>query len=121
MRSTVAYYLLLVYALMLLKPIVPIVADTFSHTFGESIHLSTVHMVYGADHAEKEVSTENNKSKKSGDHSIKADDFSQFHVVVMEQASPSNAMCFDIEFSCHPQPFISSFILAQQGPPPKYS
>ena len=40
----------------MLKPLIPIVKDTLSHTFSEAIHIATVHAIYGSNHLQKELS-----------------------------------------------------------------
>ena len=69
MRFTIAYYLLLVYVSVLFRPAFPLVSDALSHFFSESVHLSTIHMVYGEQHLQKEMAAENAESKKSSSHS----------------------------------------------------
>ena len=55
MRFQIAYYLMLLYLLVMFKPLIPVISDALSHTFGDAIHLATVHAVYGSNHVEKEL------------------------------------------------------------------
>jgi hypothetical protein len=55
MKSAAAYYLLLFYAIALLKPVIPFVTDFFSHTFALEQHLSNVHHHDGTSHVHKEI------------------------------------------------------------------
>ena len=57
MKAPIAYYLLLLYGIVMFRPLIPMVSDTLSHTFSEAIHIATVHTVYGSNHLEKELST----------------------------------------------------------------
>jgi len=48
LKFTIAYYLLLLYVTIILKPLLPILSDVYSHTFAEVIHITTVHAKYGS-------------------------------------------------------------------------
>jgi hypothetical protein len=64
MRSTIAYYLFILYLLVIFRPVVPVVSDAVSHAFALSIHLATVHALYGSNHLDKELEktgSDNNK------------------------------------------------------------
>lgn len=50
MKKIAAYYLLLLYILATLKPVLPIVNDMLAHTFNETEHLATVHQHFGILH-----------------------------------------------------------------------
>lgn len=65
MKFTTAYYLLLVYVTVILKPFVPVITDMWDHAFNEVEHVCTVHAVYGEKHAEAETgkAAENQNSK----------------------------------------------------------
>ncbi|TDH23532.1 hypothetical protein EXU57_17170 [Segetibacter sp. 3557_3] len=55
MKSTTAYYLLLLYTLALFKPVLPLVQDELAHLFAHAHHLATVHHDHGDHHAAGEV------------------------------------------------------------------
>lgn len=55
MKFTIAYYLFLIYATVILKPLIPVAEDTVMHFFGEAYHIATVHAAEGKDHVEKEM------------------------------------------------------------------
>ncbi len=64
MRWTIAYYLMLLYVTVMIKPVIPIVCDTLSHLFSESEHIATVHALYGIHHLEKELSNTTNDNSR---------------------------------------------------------
>jgi hypothetical protein len=55
MKFATAYYLLLIYATVILKPLIPVAEDVLFHCFAEAYHVATVHAVEGKDHVEKEM------------------------------------------------------------------
>ena len=55
MKTTAAYYFLVLYTLAVCKPILPFVQDELAHIFWKAKHLATVHHHHGDHHAEKEV------------------------------------------------------------------
>ena len=73
MRKTIAYYLLLIYISAIISPALPLLADVVAHNFNQAVHISTVHMVYGAQHVENEMAAENEKSAKGGHQSPERD------------------------------------------------
>ena len=50
MKKIAAYYLLLIYILATVKPILPIVNDMLAHIFNEAEHIATVHQHFGKMH-----------------------------------------------------------------------
>ncbi|HEX5155382.1 MAG TPA: hypothetical protein VFW07_28265 [Parafilimonas sp.] len=55
MKFATAYYLLLIYATVILKPLLPVAEDGLLHCFAEAYHVATVHATEGKDHVEKEM------------------------------------------------------------------
>src|SRR6476619_1477623 len=55
MKFATAYYLLLIYATVMLKPLIPVAEDALFHCFAEAYHVATVHVLEGKDHVEKEM------------------------------------------------------------------
>lgn len=50
MKNVAAYYLLILYSVFLLKPLVPVVSDYVAHNWNEAAHLVMVHQEQGSDH-----------------------------------------------------------------------
>ena len=55
MKFAAAYYLLLIYATVIAKPIIPVAEDMLLHYFAETHHITTVHAAEGKDHVDKEM------------------------------------------------------------------
>lgn len=55
MKFAAAYYLLLIYAGIIAKPIIPAAKDMLLHCFAQAYHIATVHAIEGKDHVEKEM------------------------------------------------------------------
>ena len=64
MRATIAYYMLILYATVMFKPLIPIAEDFLSHSFSEAIHIATVHAIYGSNHLQKELSQQEKQSNR---------------------------------------------------------
>ena len=65
MRHPAAYYLLLLYCTVMVRCAMPVAFDALSHVFNEENHIATVHALYGNDHVEKEVASDENNSNKN--------------------------------------------------------
>ena len=69
MKKAAAYIFLVVYAIMLLKPVTPIISDTIAHALFYSQHMATVHFENGKMHVHKEImkrAGEENSSTNQG-------------------------------------------------------
>jgi hypothetical protein len=64
LRGRMAWLLLIAYALLLVKPALPVVADTFAHTFWKEKHMLTVHEVNGIFHMHNEMSRAEKQEKE---------------------------------------------------------
>lgn len=58
MKFSIAYYFLLLYITVIVKPLIPVAIDAWDHTFAEARHIVTVHAKYGAHHLEKQLAAE---------------------------------------------------------------
>jgi len=65
MKFAAAYYLLLLYATIIVKPIIPVAEDILVHCFAEAHHIATVHAVEGKNHVEKEMAKSGNDDTSS--------------------------------------------------------
>ena len=64
MRVKIAWLLILAYALVLVKPVMPVIADAAAHAMWESRHIATVHEEHGKFHLHYEVLQSNAGSEK---------------------------------------------------------
>lgn len=116
MKFTLTYYLLLLYSMVILNPVIPIVSDAISHSFAEAAHVAKVHAKYGANHLQMELSgtaSEKDQHKKNMD----------------EQAGTHLPVCLMNEMTCTiytNQQFVSppvfsfkDICLKNVSPPPK--
>lgn len=55
MRHPSAYYLLLLYAFTICKPVLPVVQDVLAHVFWERAHLAAVHQHQGKAHLQQDL------------------------------------------------------------------
>lgn len=122
MKSPAAYYLLLLYMAVMLKPLLPVVSDFWSHEFNGLEHISLVHAKYGNQHLQKELadSSAGNESNKN-QNTVKFEDQVSFHIA--QQVVKYN---FLLKINDLPYPKFSHekllFVpLTIQGPPPKFS
>lgn len=106
----------------MLKPLLPIVNDWWSHEFKKIEHIAVVHAKYGSNHLQKELAdtgSENNLAKNQ--NGLKSENQALIHLTT--QTSKYN---FDIDKSNIKYLFfklaeLPSVLLAIQGPPPKFS
>jgi len=117
MKQRIAYYFLLIYTLVLLKPIIATIQDGLSHLFAEAIHIATVHAKYGSNHLQREVGDLGSNSGRNHAVSPPEESFSP-HINANEiiffycsLISPDFPMIRNPELLC--------VILSRQGPPPK--
>lgn len=120
MKATIAYYFLLLYASALFRPAFPLVSDAVSHTFCEAVHISSVHMVYGSQHMQKEVAAENAENKKSSSNAEKNVDLFAVHL-------PQSTCVYSFPFFSSCQIFYSFDVsklpfwsMRQLVPPPDF-
>jgi hypothetical protein len=81
MRFPIAYYLILLYVSVMFKPLIPIAKDALYHMFSEGIHRATVHIIYGSNHLETELSkTASDNANSKQQNSVNAEDPVPVHV-----------------------------------------
>ena len=101
---------------------IPVMMNAYDHAFHESIHLATIHEIYGSHHLDKALATagrdnENSNSRKS----LNAEDLVPVHV------GSAQVSCVLSTFQTVKQVhrFISADLsviyLSRRFPPPKFS
>ncbi len=55
MRKVIVYHLVIIYALAVIRPILPVINDALAHLFFEHHHLETVHHSHGHQHVQSEM------------------------------------------------------------------
>jgi len=117
MKFAAAYYLLLIYTMVIIKTLIPAVEDMLVHSFAEARHLSTIHTTEGSDHVEKEIAAD-------------ADTDSNKHQKADKAEQTIHETAFDHIFNClNPYPFthnypftresLSNIFIAYVNPPPR--
>jgi hypothetical protein len=122
MKFPVAYYLLLLYLTVMLRPLMPIICDAWDHTFAESIHIATVHAKYGANHLQSVLAdhaAENNTNGKT-QNTVKSSEVVPAHF--MEDEQDCMLTSNNIRKIYNPLPINKcvSVFLSMQVPPPKF-
>lgn len=120
MKFTTAYYLLLLYALLMLKPLIEITADALSHTFAEAYHIQTVHAKYGNNHVELALAdtaadndTKNNSTKTAEQITV--------HISVEENNTIANLVTTLTNYGNNEPAKLPIVPIGMQIPPPKYT
>ena len=80
MKSTVAYYLIILYSIAVCKPVLPIVTDFLGHTFWSQKHITTVHNENGKDHLHYELLDAKDDGENSSSPNIKSTDPVSVHI-----------------------------------------
>ena len=120
MRFSTAYYLLLIYSLMMLKPLLPVVSDLLSHVFAEAIHIATVHAKYGSHHLEKELETTARDNSKNHNAVISEENFT-VHVSTNEYSYYFYRGGQNKNYPVLRIDSMEDILIPKQAPPPKFS
>lgn len=92
MKIGLSYILLAIYAMIMIKPVMPSIADTFAHTLNYANHIATVHYEDGKYHVHHEY-IEAAKKNPPGDtpysNILKKADSSGEHIMHIVQVDPS--------------------------------
>jgi hypothetical protein len=120
-KADIAYYLLILYATVMFKPLIPIITDAWEHEFNEVAHLSLVHEKYGSHHVEKELAG-NSQDDDHGKNpnSLKSEDQVPFHLGIEEYNSHASSSTFDKQFMLIKHTILLSVCINRKGPPPKF-
>ncbi len=121
MKFTAAYYLLLLYTIAIVRPVVPVISDFFSHTFYEAIHVGTVHAKLGSNHAHElmaKETAENNGNKSEQAKNLQ--DFEQFHIGNNLHKNIYSFVVLSTENADGRKAFLPSTLIARFIPPPRF-
>ncbi|MFT4152558.1 hypothetical protein [Parafilimonas sp.] len=120
MKFATAYYLLLIYSTVILKPVIPVVEDGLQHCFAEAYHIATVHARYGNNHLEKTIAEAGRESETSkGRHTAGSEETTQFHLFVAEYNYPYFQPEQFKKFPSVPVFKLPGAFVFDQTPPPK--
>ena len=119
MKFALAYYLLLIYLTVILKPIIPLAEDSLEHCFAEAYHVATVHAKYGNNHLEKQEA-DTNDDNTTNNKNVKEDTNSSVHVFIVEQVCCSEINKLRQLYFVQSSFPISKIFLNIVIPPPKF-
>ncbi len=107
---------------VMLKPLLPIVSDFWSHEFNGLEHISLVHAKYGNEHLQKELAENSagNESNKS-QNTVKFEDQVSFHLAQQVIKYDFLFRTNDIQYAHFYLGKLLFIPLSNQGPPPKFS
>lgn len=121
MKFTTAYYLLILYVTVIIKPFVPVITNIWDHAFNEVEHVCTVHAVYGEKHADAEFGKASSANENGKNQStLHSQEPVPVHVSVNEYKAELIQPCVekiyaDLLLYIFPDSYYSIVI-----PPPKY-
>ncbi len=119
MKFALAYYLLLLYSTVILKPLIPIMKDGIEHCFAEAYHVATVHAKYGNNHLEKELAATSSDTNNKDQNSVKSEEATSLHIVTAEYNYEYFLPKLITNFSVLSLLKTPSVFIAKYIPPPK--
>ncbi|MDQ6608288.1 MAG: hypothetical protein M3Y85_00495 [Bacteroidota bacterium] len=112
---------MLLYVIVMFKPLIPIISDALSHTFAEAIHISTVHAIYGSNHLEKELAnTSSDNANSKSQKNINTEDQVTVHISANECLYDFPVSEADKSFSLLKFFNLKAGFILKQSPPPKF-
>lgn len=105
----------------MLKPLLPIVTDWWSHEFNEIEHISQVHAIYGSHHLQKEVadtSSENDDNKDQ--NTSKSEDQFPFHLIPQTLNYSFTIIKSDNKYFPYHSDRLPFVDISNPGPPPDF-
>ena len=111
---------MLAYTLLMIKPILPVIADAMAHSFWKSQHILTVHEVNGKFHVHKELVKASKDDEKRKQHT--GNKFENSDYVHVPYAAIS-VVVFPATISIYAtyKSNYTSFHVNSDYPPPKYA
>ncbi len=121
MKPTIAYYLLLLYTTVMLKPLLPLISDAASHFFAGAYHEATVHAKYGVHHVDAELANAGADSN-AGKHQlvIPTNEPIPLHLFTNEEAVTLSAAIYKLLYPFHRHSNLPVRLMTVNDPPPKH-
>lgn len=121
LKYTTAYYLLLLYMTVIVKPVLPILSDWYQHEFNKVEHLVCVHSIYGSEHLQHEIADINSNDHHGKNQStLKIQDQVPFHVVINMFKNEYNSLLSALQFGITKCIRPSFVVITTDDPPPKF-
>lgn len=119
MRFPTAYYLMLLYITVMLKPLIPYISDAVSHTFEDAMHIATVHSVYGDNHVEIEMATSSSDENNKNQNTSKGQEPIPVHVSEVECNYLFTLNTININYNPVYSFNLKRIIISRDAPPPR--
>jgi hypothetical protein len=121
-KSPAAYYLLLLYITVVLKPLIPIATDWYQHAFNEIEHVAHVHEIYGSHHLQHEIADAGSgEDHHNNQPTLRSDDQVPFHLLVTGYDSKSLSTISGKNYTILYSLRLSSIAMGREGPPPRFT
>ena len=120
MNKILSYFLLCIYATIMIKPIMPTIVDVFAHIFNYSEHMATVHFENGKYHVHYDYieAAKNNTQEDSTTNSLVKKVFLTHEHTIATTLIPlffqENSSCFQL----HNTPTLLNILFQQDLRPP---
>ena len=119
MKKALSYILLFSYALVLLRPLLPIVIDTTAHLFWRYEHIATVHYEKGKAHVHFELLQSSDKSdSEKNNQKSSTNSFEDPHEMIVVVFHFTTDPFFPI-YLFSPQDHWDTYDLLADYPPPR--
>jgi hypothetical protein len=117
MKHVSAYYLLLLYAVAICRPVFPLLNDVLAHAFWNAEHLVTVHAHQGTNHVHYELKEAAEKENKEA---VKGAAFETFSVHLLPDSEYATGyVAVVLQKSITGRCYTLSPFLEKHTPPPK--
>ena len=121
MKFALAYYIILIYATVILKPLIPIDEYGIQHCFAEAYHIATVHAKYGNNHLEKELENANDNTDNISNKNILIDeDSASLHIISTIENIPVKAGTVKTTYIIQSALSLQKILLSKIFPPPNF-
>lgn len=121
MKKLLLYIILLSYAVIMLKPVLPYINDVISHTFFYAHHMATAHYENGKYHVHYEIARDikDQKSDKGTSSNLKKDNLTNEHLV--PSCFKNNFIVADLatNYLLRPSPDLLNGNVKNNYPPPR--
>ena len=120
MNKILSYFLLCIYATIMIKPIMPTIVDVFAHVFNYSEHMATVHFENGKYHVHYDyiAAAKNRTQEDSTTNSLVKKVFLTYEHTILSTLTPlffeENSSSFQFHFT----PQLLNILFQQDLRPP---
>ncbi len=112
---------MLLYITVMIKPLIPIIGNLWSHEFNEIEHISSIHAKYGSHHLQRELAESSADNEKGKDqNSLKYENQYPVHLIAAEYHCTSTVYKIDIKYLAFLLNKLTSEFIFNQTPPPKF-